>query len=639
MRRLIMTGLCCSLLFAVPVLGDGLSSSAEPPVVEVLSSGESGMRIEFEMPGLVMRTITVDGVEFQEVEIPGGGFSGLEGEPAVPVFSRSIVLPEGVEARLTATRLEVEEMEGVRMMPAQPVREKDDHGFSYDAHAYEVIRDDDGVDVVLGEPGMVRGFRLVPLLFRPVRYDPASGEMKVIRRMSVEIEFERTGPAKASNEGRTIPPSFDNFLRATALNYDDYAASMTVAPGTVLIISRSTTAIVDTLQSLIAWRERKGYPVIHATDAGTSTSQIKSYIQGVYDTPGTELEYVVLVGDAGTIPTWFENLSGYWGEGDLPYSQLEGGDVLADVHIGRLSYSTTSELGIIVGKIVKYEMDPMVSDPSWFTRGQVTGDPSSSGWSCVETGRWARENAFELGYAEVDSAFSYSYVSKMLAGLNRGDTFFGYRGYYNMSGWNNGYTNTLTNGWRLPFAIIITCDTGSFADDGSARSEGFLRAGTWDTTTNPDTIKGKGAMGCIGMATLGTHTRYNNSLYYGCFQGLLVDELQTMGACLTRGQMDLYLNYNMYSSNTVSIWSHWCNLMGDPAAAIYTDFPAPLEVDHLSVECPRVPEHHRADWRFLAPLPPLLPLLDGGSKRIDSVGPCVVCAHALVKPGDHPPGR
>ncbi len=582
MRRLILSGFCCSLLFAVPVLGDGLSSSAEPPVVEVLSSGENGMRLEFELPGLVVRTITVDGLDFQEVEIPGGGFTGREGEPAVPIFSRSIVLPEGVEARVTTTRLEVEEMEGVRMMPAQPVREKDDRGFSYDAHAYEAIRDDDdgGVDVVLGEPGMVRGFRLVPLVFRPVRYDPASGTMKVVRRMSVEIEFERTGPVMASNEGRTIPPSFDRFLRATALNYDDYAASMTVAPGTVLIISKSTTAIVDTLQPLIAWRERKGYPVIHATNAGTTRNQIKSYIQGVYDMPGTELEYVVLVGDVGAVPTWYESQSYYYGEGDLPYSQLEGGDVLADVHIGRLSYGTTSELGIIVGKIVKYEMDPMVSDPDWFVRGMVTGDPSSSGWSCVEAGRWTRENAFELGYAEVDSAFSYSYVSKMLTGLNRGDTIFGYRGYYGMSNWNNGYTNTLTNGWRLPFSVIITCDTGSFSDDGSARSECFLRAGTWDTSANPDTIKAKGAIGCIGMATTGTHTRYNNSLYYGCFQGLLVDDLHTMGACLTRGQMEVYLCYQMVQPTTVSIWSHWCNLMGDPAVDIYTAFPAALEVDH-----------------------------------------------------------
>ena len=580
MRRIISLGLISGLLVAAPALCGAISHADRSPVIDVLSSDDRAMSVIVEIPELSMRDLTLEGLTFQEVEIPGGGFIGREGEPAIPVLSRFLVVPEGVEVRLSSTRLEVEQMDDVRLMPAQPVRENGDDRFSYHASAYEAIREDDGVDVTLGEPGMVRGFRLVPLVFRPVRYDPATRTMTVTKRMRVDVEFELIGPSKTMSTGRTIPPSFDSYLRATVLNYEDYAASMTVAPGTVLIISTGTTAIVDTLQQLIEWRERKGYPVIHETAAGGTSNQIKTYIQGVYDTPGTELEYVVLVGDAGTIPTWYESLSGYGGEGDFPYSQLEGSDVLADVHLGRLSYGTTAELGIIVGKIVKYEKAPMISDPSWFLRGQVTGDPSYSGWSCVEAGRWTKENAFEIGYAEVDSAFSSSYVSKMLTALNRGDTFFGYRGYLGMSGWNNGYTNTLSNGWRLPFAVIITCDSGSFAADASARSEGFLRAGTWDTTTNPDTVIARGALGCIGMATLGTHTRYNNSLYYGCFQGLLVDDLGTMGACLTRGQMEVYLSYQSNDPTTVNIWSHWCNLMGDPAAAIYTAYPAAMDVAH-----------------------------------------------------------
>ena len=55
------------------------------------------------------------------------------------------------------------------------------------------------------------------------------------------------------------------------------------------------------------------------------------------------LEFVTLVGDAtGTVslPCWFETLSGYGGEGDHDYTLLEGGDILADVHLGRLSVTS-----------------------------------------------------------------------------------------------------------------------------------------------------------------------------------------------------------------------------------------------------------------------------------------------------------
>ena len=36
-----------------------------------------------------------------------------------------------------------------------------------------------------------------------------------------------------------------------------------------------------------------------------------------------------------------------------------------------------------------------------------------------------------------------------------------------------------------------------------------------------------------------------------------------MGASLTRGCVELYLNYNDREPSSVEIWSHWANLMGE----------------------------------------------------------------------------
>ncbi|RPJ43508.1 MAG: hypothetical protein EHM19_08580, partial [Candidatus Latescibacterota bacterium] len=402
--------------------------------------------------------------------------------------------------------------------------------------------------------------------------------LRIARRLEIEVAIEGAAPEKAAVSSKPIPPSFDAIYEALVVNYDAVRASRKVAPGTVLVVAPNTAAVLDTISDWLEWRERKGWPVdLHTVAPGTAASTIKAYIQSVYNDPTKSLEYVIIVGDVDNIPTYYESMSGYGGEGDLPYAQLAGSDILADVHIGRLSYSTMNELTIIVRKIVGYEANPYVTDTTWFRRGFVVGDPTSSGPSCVETGRWVRNLAFEEGYAEVDTAFSATFVTKMQTALNRGDTFFGYRGYYQMSGWSNGYTAVLTNGWRLPFCVILTCDTGSFAG-GTSRAEGFLRAGT--LATNPPSITMRGGIGAIGMATIGTHTGYNNSLYYGTWHGFFREGLHTMGAAQSRGKLEMYLNYYGTVPNTVHWFTHWNNLMGDPTVDIYTGIPATLTVDY-----------------------------------------------------------
>lgn len=68
---------------------------------------------------------------------------------------------------------------------------------------------------------------------------------------------------------------------------------------------------------------------------------------------------MVLVGDAGgtaAYRTWNEQLSGY-GEGDHYYGMLDGGDILADVHVGRLSFSNSSLSQLDAG-----EQDPQLRE-------------------------------------------------------------------------------------------------------------------------------------------------------------------------------------------------------------------------------------------------------------------------------------
>ena len=71
-----------------------------------------------------------------------------------------------------------------------------------------------------------------------------------------------------------------------------------------------------------------------------------------------------------------------------------------------------------------------------------------------------------------------------------------------MSGFSTGNVDNVNNGYKLPFATVLTCGTGSFAEDQTTMSEKLFRAGT---ASNP-----KGAVAAIGTATWNTHTLFNN---------------------------------------------------------------------------------------------------------------------------------
>jgi hypothetical protein len=139
-----------------------------------------------------------------------------------------------------------------------------------------------------------------------------------------------------------------------------------------------------------------------------------------------------------------------------------------------------------------------------------------------------------------------------------------------MSGFGTGNISGLTNGRKMPYAVNLTCDTGSFAS-GTARSEAWIRAGNPPSTPT-------GGIASIGTATSGTDTRHNNCMTAGIWRGALWEELYQFGASFTRGKYELYVNYYPMDYNELCIFTCWNNLMGDAAGELWTGVPRTLVV-------------------------------------------------------------
>ena len=545
-------------------------ATIKAPSFNIISQDASGLKLSFELGAMHLEKVEADGELFDAISIPEGSIRGAEGYPGLPVISKLIALPAGVRARVKVLTLEEETLSGLRLFPVQPDGAE---RFHIDESAYLRPSLDASPDAEIGEPGMMRGLSVSSLQVNPVRYDPVTREMRVASRMELEIEFEGVAIEPAA----FIPESFHLLYKDMILNYEDsgfYRAGETqVGPGSYLMIYDDEPGVLTRLLPLIDWRKKQGYNVILATTAETGTSnwQIEDYIDDTYATADPPLEYVTLVGDANgyiSVACFFESISGYGGEGDHYYSMIVGGDVLSDVHIGRLSVTSTSELEDVVEKIVTYETDPPITDTGWFSRAGLTGDPSSSGITCIYVNQWLKEQLLVKGYTQVDTIWGGNFVSQMTTSINQGLSVFGYRGYWFMSGMNASNIMGLSNGFELPFSIIVTCDTGTFSDDNNCRSEAFLRA------------PNGGGVASVGTATTGTHTRYNNCYYMGTWNGALNGEDHRTGSAHTRGKYELYNNYQLSQPNTVEIWSMWNNLMGDPVTQLWSAFPEELIVTH-----------------------------------------------------------
>ncbi len=562
---------------AVAALGQAdkmvLNNSDQPVRLMLISESPVGCKIQFQLNELNNTPVSHNGQNYSQLEIAGGGMSGQDGDPGLPIFSGMIAVPEGHTVSAEVLSFESRKMVNLQVAPLQP---DGSDQFAYNSDAYRGGNKNKEFRVQVGDPAILHGQSVAPFVVHPVNFDPEQKTVSIATEMELEFTFNVDSKGQHSRrEFRTLPESFANVFDETIINSRPANKSHgSQGPGTYLVIHHA--GATATLQPLLDWRRRQGYNVLAASTGETGSSQqdIKNYIQNIYDSVEPPLEYVVLAGDASgslMVPTWIESVSGYYGEGDHYYTTLDGDDVLSDVHLGRLSAQDPTELSAIITKILTYEMTPFQEDdPDWYNRASLTGDPGESGITTIYVSQWLKAQLENLAFTHIDTIYSGNFRNLMMSTTNQGISVFSYRGIGGMSGLHSGHIMAMTNGHKLPFAVLLTCDTGSFLDYNNCRSEAFLR--------NPN----GGAVGAIGMATNGTHTRYNNSVFHGIWEGALNTDNHHLGAALSRGKLEMYRNYQISEPFNVETWCVWVNLMGDPATRLWLDKPANLDAEFPS---------------------------------------------------------
>lgn len=541
---------------------------------------QNSTEISFNLNGYKIDEIVEDNISFQKIIYSNEGELLEEGKPSLPQFTRLIAIPdEGTVTFDFDIRSEIY-LNDIVPYPAQPLQSESNReilDFVMDNSFYSYGETYPIQTVQIGEPAIMRDIRLVSVTINPFQYDPQNQVMRIVKSVDINVTTSGFGGVNPKRLHHKISRSFLPLYKSSVLNFSDFITDEIYQRPSYLFIVPNDNNILNTLQTLVDWKKQKGFEVTVANTsvAGTTFYQIKSYIQNAYNTWENPPEFICLVGDAEVaylnIPT--DYMDG--GPGDHGYVRLDGTDVLADAYIGRLSISSNTDLQTIISKILNYEKIPFMQNIDWYQKAFLLGDPGTSGQSVLDTKR-AVAHMIETTHPHYNITENYSgnWVSSIANNFNNGISYFNYRGFGTVSGFQTYHIDQFTNGKMLPFCVLLTCNTGDFTGSYDSYNERFLKAGT---TTNP-----KGGIGAISTATGQTHTTFNNCMDAGIYYGIFIDGLYHMGGALNRGKLNLFQNYPSNPSNCVFRFSYWNNLMGDPGLALWTNIPEDMIADFNS---------------------------------------------------------
>ena len=502
------------------------------------------------------------------------GLTMDEGKPQLPVYSTLFQIDPSKNYEF-----DIEVLESYFIDQIEFENYKIDSNVNYDTYPNKSL--------YVSQPQVWRDVVINQIGITPYKYFPETKKLEVYSSVKINIiesgfsQVEYNLPLKNSRV-------FEEFYQSEIINYERTSRSEEYQTPSILYICGGNSCNNGYFEDLVLWRHKQGYDVavVPTSESGSSENAINNYISNAYSTWQNPPEIVGLVGDVGGAYNiacdyyeWGSGWYSYEGASDVRYTYIEGNDFLPEVVIGRISADSSSDLNNIINKTIQYEKAVLQTDRGWFDRSGLIGDPTQSGLSCAITSEWIRELMNVHGHNDVNADLNGGSDSQLEDYLedqfNRGIMYYNYRGIYGSGGAympSNG--NNLSNGYYTPFATVLTCGTGDYNYDDD--SEDFIRIGS---VSNP-----KGAVGCVGISTTGTHTAYNNILNMGIYEGIYSNGVTYAGSATTSGRLAIYRTYPSNPGDCVGAFSAWTNLMGDPALHLWTDTPKDFIVEGLPTQ-------------------------------------------------------
>ena len=271
-RPVWITVLILALLTAISAAGAAnvrpvsFATAGEP--VKLLNNSDFGFDLDFLVHDYALETISTKLGDFDQISIEGYGHSNRIGEPMLPVYSKLISVPLGAELSFEITKqqqLNLGQPDNRlehRIIPAQPSVSKSENpafiAFQINNDVYTRNAFADMELFHVEEVGMMRAVRVFRIEYRPVNYNPVTGELQITNAASIRVSFAHPDLA-ASEElmAKTGSVEYDNLYASTFLNWDTNTRTSLVRNPTKMLILCPPN-YTDEMQTFVDWKKQQG---------------------------------------------------------------------------------------------------------------------------------------------------------------------------------------------------------------------------------------------------------------------------------------------------------------------------------------------------------------------------------------------
>ena len=262
-------------------------NSGDPGVqVNVLKSGVTGSTIEYVFNGYYQQEIPINGADYLSFEAPGMVWLMDKGLPQLPVYRKSMVIPDRSAMNYRIISSDFEEIYSKPVMPSKGhmTRDIDPSKIPYTFDKFYLTNSWYPVNTVaLDEPYIVRDLRGMTIQFNPMQYNPAENKLRIYKRIVIEV-FEDVSKTAVNPLIRLQPfigvsSEFTEIYRSLFMNYgmDNVRYDSIPEPGRLLVIYASQYA--STITPWVQWKIERGLTVLTAeypAATGSGASAVSS---------------------------------------------------------------------------------------------------------------------------------------------------------------------------------------------------------------------------------------------------------------------------------------------------------------------------------------------------------------------------
>lgn len=565
------------------------------------------------------------------ISFDGLMLNGLRGEPSLPYQAVALLLPPGeIVDYMEIIPGELVEIPGnFSLYPRQsavPVSTGSRDAFYVNDLIYNSLNQYPRSHYGKVTTAFLRGYSIGMTTITPLVYFPKQGLVKYYTSMTVRFYTKASEPAAEALKNLRRDESSMEVLKSITQNpaligqYPD----MKTSSGDYQVLIITGSSYVSSFTPLVNLYLRRGLrsqvvsvSTLNAQMPGQDLQEkIRHYIIQEYQTHS--IDYVILGGDISVVPyrgfyctvqsiqvyqdddipsdLYYSALDGNWNsDNDQRWGEIGEDDLLPEVAVGRIPFSSVAEAGTMISKSISYQNLPVVQELNkvLLLGEKLMDNPLTWGGDYLDllVGH-QDENGYTTDGIYTSSVTETLYdrdlpqpwtVPQLLSKINEGIPFIHHSGHastdYNMrlESWeiNNNSFNAC-DGVSHNFCLVYShgCYSGAF-DDEDCIAEEMLKINRFAVAYTGNSRYGWFNEGQTEGPSQHLHREFVNALYH--------QEDYRLGETHRQSRINSasWVNAPGQWEEGALRWCYYdCNVLGDPVLGIWTAIPQALQVSY-----------------------------------------------------------